>query len=565
MVLSFDDVRREATDRWNAVRTGPHPRILVGTATCGRSAGSLDVLDAFREEAKNRSIECHVIEVGCVGLCYAEPIVTIEKASQPGVVYGDVTVQRARQLVEAYLAGDDPLGDFALGTLGQGTIDGIPRLFDRPVFKSQLRRTLRNCGVIDPTKIDDYIAHGGYSGLASALEMGPERIIEEVKKAGLRGRGGAGFPAWRKWQFARDADDPDKYIVCNGSEGDPGAFSNKLLFESDPHSVLEGILIAAYAVGAGHGYVYCPSDYPLALERLQQAVEQMEQAGLLGEAVLGSSWSFRLKIKAGAGAYVCGEETALIECIEGDRGSPRCRPPFPPVAGAWNHPTIVNNVETLACVTQVLQDGASAFAAAGTAQSPGTKTICLSGNVKRPGTIEVPFGTALREIVWGMGGGTADGEPVKAVYAGGPGGGYLPARLDQLPLDQASFVQHGAAVGSGGMVIIGRESCMVDLARNSLEFACAECCGQCTPCRLGTRQLLDIVADVAEGRGRREDIDLLEELAEGIRLGSLCGLGQAAANPMLSTIRYFRDEYEAHVETGACPAGVCRSAVPAPV
>ncbi len=492
-----------------------------------------------------------------MGLCYAEPIACISKPPRPAVCYANVTCDRAVELMESYLIDNDPLPRYALGTLGDARIPGIPRLSETSLFQHQERRVLRNCGLIDPVNINHYIANDGYRGLAGALEMRPEQVIDEMKASGLRGKGGAGFPTWRKWQFSRNARAPKKYIVCNGSEGDPGVFSNKLLLESDPHSILEGMLIAGYAIGAEEGYVYCPADYPLALERLQTAVRQMERNGLLGDGILGSPFRFRIKLKEGAGAYVCGEESALIECIEGKRGIPRPRPPFPPVSGLWNRPTIVNNVETLACVTLVLRDGPLRFAELGTENSKGTKVLCLSGNIRHIGMFEVPFGITLRDVLYEIGGGSYDGKPIKAVLVGGPGGGWLPADSLNVPVDQDLLRDRGAALGSGGIVAVGENACMVDVARHSLDFAQGECCGQCVPGRLGIAQLFEIVKDITEGRGSLGDIDLLVELASGMRLGSLCGLGQTAANPLLSTIRYFRDEYEAHVREKTCPAGVC--------
>ncbi|MGQ9629772.1 MAG: NADH-ubiquinone oxidoreductase-F iron-sulfur binding region domain-containing protein [bacterium] len=547
MTMNFDDIKRRAKEEWEALQSGRKPLILVGTATCGRSAGSLEVLETFQKESQNRGLDCNIIEVGCIGLCYIEPIVCIIKPSRPGICYGDVTSERAAELIEGYLVNDDPLPRYALGTVGDGSIEGIPDLFQTPVFKPQVRRILRNCGFIDPTNINHYIARGGYGGLVKALEMNPERIIDEVKRSGLRGRGGAGFPTWRKWRFSLDARASKKYVICNGSEGDPGTFSNKLLLESDPHSVLEGMLIAAYTIGAEEGYIYCPAEYPLALKRLKIAIKQMEEYGLLGDNILGSSFSFHIKIKEGAGAYICGEETALIECIEGKRGIPRFRPPYPPVSGLWNNPTIINNVETLACVTLVLQNGADWFAELGTGGSKGTKVFCLSGNVKRGGVIEVPFGITLREMIYDIGGGTFDGKGIKAVQTGGPGGGCLPPSFLDAPVDHDSLLKFGSSMGSGGVVVMDEEVSMVNVARNFLDFAQRESCGQCVPCRLGTKQMLDILEDIAEGRGKPEDIDLLVEMAEGVKLGSLCGLGQTAPNPLLTTIRYFRNEYEACV------------------
>jgi NADH-quinone oxidoreductase subunit F len=557
---SLEDLRRRAQDQWKALEDGARPRILVGTATCGRSAGAMEVLDVLRRESRDRGLDCSFMEVGCLGLCYAEPLVSIFSPSRPGIVYGNVTPDAAAALIEGCLVRDDPRAAEPLGTLGAQGVDGIPPLFETPVFRHQVRRILRNCGVIDPTRIDHYLARGGYSGLAKAVGWSSEEILDEIKRAGLRGRGGAGFPTWRKWQFTRDAKGAKKYLICNGSEGDPGTFSNKLLLESDPHSVLEGMLIAALAVGAEEGYVYCPAEYPLALERLRTARRQMAEYGLLGDGILGSRFNFEMHIKEGAGAYVCGEETALLECIEGRRGTPRLRPPFPPTCGLWNLPTVINNVETLACATLILQDGAHRFCEQGTDNSKGTKLFCLSGSVQRSGVIEVPFGITLGEMIYTIGGGPFEGQKIKAAQTGGPGGGYLPASLFDTPVDQDSLLPLGSSAGSGGIVVIDEGSCIVELARNGLDFAQREGCGRCVPCRLGHRQLFEILTDITEGKGTPRDVELLVELSEGIKLGSLCGLGQTAPNGLLSTLRYFPEEYAAHVHQRRCPAGVCRLA-----
>ncbi|MGQ9573718.1 MAG: NADH-ubiquinone oxidoreductase-F iron-sulfur binding region domain-containing protein [Thermoguttaceae bacterium] len=558
MKTSFEHRQHQATRQWDALQSSGKPRILVGTASCGRAAGALEVLAAVRRELADRHLDCHLIEVGCMGLCWAEPMLCITRPPRPSIWYANLTPPKAAELVESSLVRDDPRAEQALGTLGPGDCPGIARLEDIPAWRLQFRRTLRNCGLIDPGSIDHSLANGGYSGLVRALGMTPEQVIDQIKQSGLRGRGGAGFPAWRKWQLARQTQAPVKYIICNGSEGDPGTFSNRLLLESDPHLVLEGILIAGYAVGAEEGYVYCPAEYPVALQRLRTAIEQMEDCGLLGERILGSSWAFHLKIKQGAGAYICGEESALIECMEGRRGLPRLRPPFPPVCGLWGRPTVVNNVETLACAAQVMQHGADWFARVGTEGSKGTKLFCLSGSVKRPGVIEVPFGMTLRQMIEQIGGGALDGKRLKAAQTGGPAGGCLPPEHWDLPVDQDSLVPWGSPIGSGGVVVLDEDCCMVDLARNALEFARRECCGRCVPCRLGTQQMHTILGEIAEGRGQSEDLSVLVEIGEALRTSSLCGLGQAAANPFLAALRYFRGEYEAHVIEKACPAGVCR-------
>ena len=564
MTVNLADLTRRCKQEWDRLHHSQKPRILVGTATCGRSAGAGEVLERFREKLAEHGLDCQIMEVGCIGLCYAEPIVCVSKPPRPTICYAEVTPEKATQIVEAYLLGDDPLPAYALGTIGDGRIDGIPPLFETPVFKPQVRRTLRNCGFIDPTQISHYIANGGYSGLVKALNMGPRQIIEEIKNSGLRGRGGAGFPTWRKWQFCRDAPGEQKYLVCNADEGDPGAFMNRSLLEGDPHAVLEGMLIAGHAIGAGEGYVYCRAEYPLALERLRVALKQAEEHGLLGDDVLGSGFSFHIKIKEGAGAFVCGEETALIASIEGRRGMPRPRPPFPAVSGLWGKPTIINNVETLASAALILQNGAEWFAQYGTEKSKGTKTFALVGKVKRTGLVEVPLGITLREMIFDIGGGTLDDKPFKAVQTGGPSGGCIPRALLDTPVDYDSLQAAGTIMGSGGMVVMDEGTCMVDFARYFLDFAQKESCGECVPCRLGTKQLLTILEDITRGKGRPEDIDLLLELSQGIKKGSLCGLGQTAPNPVLTTIRYFRDEYEAHIYRKRCPAVVCKELISSP-
>ncbi len=561
MTDRFNEFKRRSEEKWQALQSAQIPRILVGTATCGRSAGALEVVEAFRRELDTRGLEAHLIEVGCIGLCYAEPIVCITKPSRPGICYANVTPAMAAELVEAYLAGEDPLAQYALGTIGDGRVDGIEPLEETPVFKLQVRRTLSRCGAIDPTDIDHYVADLGYSGLVNALKMAPADIIEQIKASGLRGRGGAGFPTWRKWQFCHDTQADKKYLVCNADEGDPGAFMNRSLLEGDPHALLEGMAIAGRAIGADQGYIYCRAEYPLALQRLHVALEQAESHNLLGDGILDSPFNFHVKIKEGAGAFVCGEETALIASIEGKRGMPRPRPPFPAVSGLWGKPTIINNVETLACVSQIMQNGADWFAEYGTEKSKGTKTFALVGKIKRTGLVEVPLGITLREMVFEIGGGVLHDKPFKAVQTGGPSGGCIPADLLDTPVDYDSLQAAGTIMGSGGMVVMDEETCMVDIARYFLDFTQKESCGECVPCRLGTKQMLDILDDITQGKGTPEDLDLLEEVGEGVHAGSLCGLGQTAPNPVLTTIRYFRNEYDAHIREKSCPAKVCRDLI----
>jgi NADH-quinone oxidoreductase subunit F len=557
--MSFGDIQKQAIGEWEALQHSQIPRILVGAATCGRAAGAEAVLAAIDKELKARGLDAIVIQVGCIGLCYAEPLVDITKPGRPRICYGNVNPDIVSQLIEDYLVKDNPRPDLALGSIGDDVVDGIPKFFELPVLKSQVRIILRHCGFIDPTNINHYIANGGYTGLVKALQMKPEEIIDEIKKSGLRGRGGAGFPTGQKWEFCRRSPGKEKYIVCNADEGDPGAFMNRSLLEGDPHSVLEGMLIGAYAIGAKQGYIYCRAEYPLALERLRIALKQMEECQLLGDNILDSGFSFQLEIKEGAGAFVCGEETALMASIEGKRGMPRSRPPFPAVSGLWGKPTNINNVETWASVAAIMQRGASWYASYGTERSKGTKTFSLVGKVKRTGLIEVPFGITMRQIIYEIGGGILKEKGFKGVQTGGPSGGCLPPAFLDTPVDYDSLTSAGSIMGSGGMIVMDEDTCMVDIARFFLSFVQLESCGKCIPCRWGTKQMLDILEDITNGRGRPGDIELLRELAESIKDGSLCGLGQTAPNPVLTSIRYFRDEYEAHIEQKRCPALVCKA------
>jgi NADH-quinone oxidoreductase subunit F len=556
-MADFDEIRNRAVSEWEALKKSDRPSISVGAATCGRAAGAGAVLEAISEALKRHKITASITQVGCIGLCYAEPLVDILKPGRPRIHYGNLTPELAGRLVIDYLQKDDPHPELALGTSGEGTIAGIPRLYELPVLAPQVRIALRNCGLIDPENMNHYIARGGYLGLARALEMTPEAVISEVQESGLRGRGGAGFPTGRKWEFARRAQGAPKYIICNADEGDPGAFMDRSLLEGDPHAVLEGILIGAYAIGAGEGYIYIRAEYPLAIERLKVALSQMADYGLIGDNILGSGFSFHLKIKEGAGAFVCGEETAMIASIEGKRGLPRSRPPFPANSGLWGKPTNINNVETWANVSAILEKGAEWFAGYGTEKSKGTKTFALAGKINRTGLIEVPMGITLEEIIYGIGGGIPDGKRFKAVQTGGPSGGCLPESLLGLPVDYDSLTQAGSIMGSGGMIVLDEDNCIVDTARYFLSFTQAESCGKCVPCRLGTKQMLNILEGITGGQGKPEDIDLLQRLSSSVKSGSLCALGGTAPNPVLTTLRYFRDEYEEHIAEKRCRARVC--------
>ncbi|HMK54106.1 MAG TPA: NADH-quinone oxidoreductase subunit NuoF [Methanobacteriaceae archaeon] len=559
--MDFSQLRDEAKEEYNSLFETHQPLILVGSATCGNSAGAQETATAMVEKLEEHNIDYKMVEVGCIGLCYVEPIIAIVKPGKPWIFYKEVTPRRGEELIESYIINNDPLPEYALGTYGEGIVEDIPLLFDLPVLRPQVRRILRNCGFIDPTNIRHYFAHGGYHGLKAALETEPSQIIEKLKNSGLRGRGGAGFPTWLKWQLCIESDDKTKYIICNADEGDPGAFMNRSLLESDPHSILEGILIAGYTIGAGKAYIYCRAEYPLALERIKHALNEMKEYQLLGENILDSGFNFDIEIKEGAGAFVCGEETALIASIEGKRGMPRTRPPFPTTSGLWGKPTIINNVETMASVALIMQQGENKFGSYGTKESKGTKTFSLVGQVKNTGLIEVPLGTTLRQVIYDIGGGVPDGRQFKAVQIGGPSGGCLPEQFLDTIIDYDSLAGAGAIMGSGGLVVMDQDSCMVDVARYFLEFTQKESCGKCVPCRLGTRQMLDILVDITEGKGKDGDKELLLNLADAIKGASLCALGQSAPNPILTTIRFFEDEYAAHLDAKTCPALHCKKLI----
>lgn len=555
--MNFDEMQKRAIAEWEALEHSDKPHIIVGAATCGQAAGALAVIEAINSELAKHNIEATITQVGCIGLCYSEPLVDIVKPNRPRICYSNVTPEIVPQLIEDYIINDNPRPDLAFGTIGDSSLDGIPKLFDLPMLKPQVRIALRNCGIIDPDKINHYIARGGYSGLVNALKTTPEEVIEEIKKSGLRGRGGAGFPTGIKWGFCRQSPGTVKYLICNADEGDPGAFMDRSLLESDPHAILEGMLIGAYAIGATDGYIYVRAEYPLAVDRLKLAIKQMGEYGLIGDNILGSKFSFHIKIKEGAGAFVCGEETALIASIEGKRGMPKPRPPFPAQSGLWGKPTNINNVETWANVSAILQHSGDWYASYGTEKSKGTKTFALAGKINNTGLIEVPMGIPLREIIYGIGGGIPGDKEFKAIQTGGPSGGCLPASMLDIAVEYESLAEAGAIMGSGGMVVMDEETCMVDVARYFLSFTQSESCGKCVMCRVGTMKMLNLLENITAGKGKPEDIDRLTELCKSIKAGSLCGLGQTSPNPILTTLRYFRDEYEAHTREQRCPALAC--------
>jgi NADH-quinone oxidoreductase subunit F len=556
MFLSeFESMKRRAETSWKDLWGGEVPVILVGTATCGRAAGALEVLQALRETLKKISIPCHLFETGCMGHCYAEPLIIIRKPGYPPVCYHHVNPVIAENLVLHFLLHDDPGLEFVLGALEPNEL--IPSFSDFPRAEYEKRILLENCGRIDPERIEHYLGVGGYGGLAKAITMEPVEIVNEMTRSNLRGLGGAGFPAGRKWESCRRSPGTPKFLICNADEGDPGAFMDRAILESDPHSVLEGMIIAGYAVGASRGYIYVRAEYPLAVERIGRALAQARQWGLLGEEILGSNFSFEIEIFQGSGAFVCGEATALISSIEGKPGLPRKRPPRLATSGLFGKPTVLNNVKTLAYVPHILRNGAEWFYGMGTRGSKGTAVFALAGKVVNTGLVEVPMGTTLRQLIFTVGGGIPKGKSFKAVQIGGPSGGCLPDEALDLPIDFDSLRESGAMMGSGGMVVLDQDDCMVEVARYFLDFTQKESCGKCTPCRLGTKQMLNILQDITRGEGTTDEIETLRDLADDIRRGSLCGLGATAPNPVLTTLRYFRGEYKTHIEDGRCPALMC--------
>jgi NADH:ubiquinone oxidoreductase subunit F (NADH-binding)/Pyruvate/2-oxoacid:ferredoxin oxidoreductase delta subunit len=547
-------------------------RIAIGLGTCGIAAGGDKILAAAEKAVVESELNAEVVSIGCIGICHKEPLLDIEIPGMPRLSYGPVTAGETKKILENVFVHGKYDHKKALATISDEAVSEIPSWNEIPFFGPQKRTVLRNCGFIDPEKIEDYIANDGYAGLSRALtEMTPAQVVEETLAAGLRGRGGAGFPAGRKWSIAADnirdykAKNPDEktfgYVICNADEGDPGAFMNRSVLEGDPHSVLEGMTIAGYAIGASYGYIYCRAEYPLAIDRLKLAVEQAREKNLLGKNILGTDFSFDIKIKEGAGAFVCGEETALIASVEGDRGMPMPRPPYPAQSGLWGKPTIINNVETLNNVPVILAKGADAWATNGTEQSKGTKTFALTGKVQNTGLIEVELGMSLRKVIYDIGGGIPDGKEFKAAQTGGPSGGCLPKEMLDLTIDYEALGKAGSIMGSGGLVIMDESTCMVDVARYFLTFTQSESCGKCVPCRLGTKRMLEILTRITAGHGKLEDLHALEELAASVRTSSLCGLGQSAPNPVLTTLKYFREEYEAHILDHRCPAGQCKALI----
>lgn len=530
--------------------------ILVCGGTGCHSSGSEKLCDIFESELKNAGLgdEVKVIKTGCFGLCALGPVVVIYPE---GAFYSQVKSEDVKEIVEEHLL----KGRLVKRLLYTETVveDTVLSLDDTDFYRKQKRVALRNCGVIDPENINEYIAYDGYMALAKVLtEMTPEEVIKVISDSGLRGRGGGGFPTGKKWSFTAVQTEAVKYVCCNADEGDPGAFMDRSVLEGDPHCIIEAMAIAGYAIGAHFGYIYVRAEYPIAVKRLKIAIDQAREVGLLGNNILGTGFDFDLDIRLGAGAFVCGEETALLNSIEGKRGDPRPRPPFPAVKGLFGKPTMNNNVETYANVPRIILNGAEWFASMGTEKSKGTKVFALGGKINHTGLVEIPMGTTLREIIEEIGGGIPDGKKFKAVQTGGPSGGCIPASLMDIPVDYDNLISIGSMIGSGGMIVMDEDNCMVDIAKFFLEFTVDESCGKCTPCRVGNRRMLEILEKITSGNGELEDLDRLEALCYYIKENSLCGLGQTSPNPVLSTLRYFRDEYEAHVTEKRCPAGVCK-------
>jgi NADH-quinone oxidoreductase subunit F len=552
------------------------PAILIGAGTCGLGAGAGKTLEAVRAYLRSHQIAADVVEVGCVGLCSVEPLLDVQMPGRTRVCFGTATADKALAMLESALAGKPAghiLGQYRpLG--GLKPWDGVAYLDEHPFLKMQRRLVLAASGIIDPSSIDEYIATGGYSAIEKLIRtVTPEEVCDAVEKSGLRGRGGGGFPAGKKWKLARANAADQKYLICNADEGDPGAFMDRAVGESDPHRLLEGMMIAAYGIGASKAYIYIRAEYPVAVKRLAEAIEQSKQYGLLGKNILGSGFELEIKIKMGAGAFVCGEETALMQSIEGKRGMPRPRPPYPAQSGLFGKPTVINNVETLANLPAIMQIGWHGFAAMGTAGSKGTKVFALSGMVERTGLVEVPMGTSIRNVVFDVGGGIPNRKKCKAVQIGGPSGGCIPEAHFEVACDYEALKEFGAIMGSGGLVVMDESTCMVDLAKFFMEFIQSESCGKCIPCREGTRRMLEILEAVTRARHHEHDIDALlrfqgimalQRLGDVIKSTSLCGLGQTAPNPVLSTLRWFREEYEAHILERRCPAGACKELVGAP-
>jgi len=529
-------------------------KVIVGLGSCGIASGGMKVYDKLYELIENTpGMEVSLTSTGCMGMCFAEPLVEIQD-EHGSMIYGLLDEKSTAEVFQAHILQGNPLEKYIV----KSETAAYP---DDTFFAKQVRIVLARCGVIDPESLEDALAMDAYKGLEKAFTMKPAEVVDEVLKSGLRGRGGAGFPTGLKWKFALNSQADQKYMICNADEGDPGAFMDRSVLEGDPHSVLEGMIIGGYAIGATQGVIYARAEYPIAVKRLEIAIRQAEERGFLGKNILGSGFDFHVKVMQGAGAFVCGEETALMASVEGQRGMPRIRPPFPAEKGLFGKPSNINNVETLANIGWILRNGAKEFAKYGTEKSKGTKVFALAGKIKRGGLVEVPIGMTIREVIYDIGGGSSSGKPVKAVQLGGPSGGCIPESLFDTLIDYDTLSATGAIMGSGGMIVMDEDNCMVDIARYFLDFTQNESCGKCTFCRVGTKRMLEILTRITEGKGKAGDIEKLEVLAEQVHTNSLCGLGQTAPNPVLTTLRYYRHEYEAHIKEQKCPSLQCRSLI----
>jgi len=537
-------------------------KIIIGLGSCGIAAGGIKVKEVLKTLIQESKQDIELGETGCMGMCYKEPMVEFVSNDGKRTIYGDVNEASARKIFESHILNNTPLSEFiVLENKNPATGEWLGGS-EKDFMSRQKRIVLTRCGEMNPESIDDALKMDAYKGLEKAVKtMKPAEVIEEVLKSGVKGRGGAGFPTGMKWKFAAANEADQKYIICNADEGDPGAFMDRSVLEGDPHSVIEGLIIGGYVIGATEGYIYARAEYPIAIRRLKIAIKQAEEKGFLGDNILGTGIKFHLHIKEGAGAFVCGEETALIESIEGHRGMPRIRPPFPAARGLFAKPSNINNVETFANIGWIIRKGADAFAAFGTEQSKGTKVFALAGKIKRGGLVEIPIGMKLKEVIYDIGGGTVSGKAFKAVQMGGPSGGCIPANLVDTTIDYASLAQTGAIMGSGGMIVMDEDNCMVDIARYFLNFTQSESCGKCTFCKIGTKRMLEILERITRGEGVEEDIEKLETLSSQIKTNALCGLGQTAPNPVLTTIRYFKDEYIAHIKEKKCPTHQCKALI----
>lgn len=558
--MHYSDLRNQANQYRQDKYQNEIPKIFIGSATCGISVGALQVAEAFEKALKKYDLPGDIIEVGCLGICFAEPLVYIMKQGNPTICYKNLTPEDASRIVYNYLMEDDPCFDLAIGTLEfkEGEVPYIPEL---EKFEKEERIILRYAGHIDPKEIRDYLALGGYEALDKALSMDKQEILEEVKRSGLRGLGGAGFPAWIKWGECFRAGEHPKYVICNGDEGDPGAFMDRVILESSPHQAIEGMAIAGYTLQSHQGYIYIRSEYPLAIERVNHALSQARECQLLGKDILGKGFDFDIRVFPGAGAFVCGESTALMYSIEGRRPMPRVRPPHSAEKGLFRKPTLLNNVKTFSCIPPILSKGSGWFSKIGTLRSKGTTVFALAGKIRESGLAEVRMGTTLKEVIYQIGGGIKEDKKLKAIQVGGPSGGCIPAQYIDTPVDFDSLKFLGSMMGSGGLIAMDEDTCMVDIAKYFLTFTQNESCGKCSFCRIGTKHLLLLLDEITKGEGTLDHLRLLKELSEPVIEGSLCGLGQTAPNPILTTLRYFEEEYIAHVVEKRCPALVCHDLI----